>query len=139
MASKHYRARKAAAGAAAPAKPVETGEGCRVEEAPSDGLEEPGAWWCGATDNDAVWRGPMAVATAEDLAALDAQVCEMDRRLFVCETRGGRSDARLSGLYDDLHERIDEEARKSRQLAALLDLAVVVVFLVFLAASVAAR
>lgn len=134
MASKHYRARKAAAGAAAPAKPVETGEGCRVEAAPADGLEEPGTPWCGVTENDAAWRGPMAVATAEDLAALDAQVCEMDRRLFVCETRGGRSDARLSGLRDEMLERMGDEARKSRQLAALLDLAVVVVCLAFLAA-----
>ena len=139
MASKHYRARKAAAGAAAPAKPVETGEGCRVEAAPADGLEEPAAWWRGLADNDAVWRGPMAVATAEDLASLDARVCEMDRRLFVCEVRGGNSAARLSGLRDEMLERMGDEARKARQLAVLLDLAVVAVFLVFLAASVAAR
>lgn len=129
MASKHYRARKAAAATAAPAKPVETGEGCRVEVAPADGLEEPAAWWRGLT-KDAVWRGPMAVATAEDLASLDARVCE---------ARGGNSDARLSGLRDEMLERMGDEARKARQLAMLLDLAVVAVFLVFLAASVAAR
>lgn len=134
MASKHYRARKVAAATAAPAKPVETGEGCRVEVAPADGLEEPAAWWRGLADNDAVWRGHMAVATAEDLASLDARVCEMDRRLFVCEARGGNSDARLSGLRDEMLERMGDEARKARQLAALLDLAVVVVFLVFLVA-----
>lgn len=56
-------------------KPVEKTE---VKEPVPEGLGDEEAW-----------PGPMAVATAEDLAALDADVAALDRRLFVAETDAG--------------------------------------------------
>ena len=133
MTAKHVNRTRSAKGACAPARAVEAVEGCRVEVEAAQGLEEP-APRRGVGDGGAAWAGPMAVATAEDLASVDARVCEIERRLFVCEEAGKHFGDRLAGLYATMCQRMSAGDNRVKLLCALCDVVLLVVCLLSLAA-----
>ena len=132
MTAKHFKKTRAVKGTCTPARAVEAAEGCRVEVGAAQGLEEP-APRRGVGDGGAAWAGPMAVATAEDLASVDARVCEIERRLFVCEEAGRHFGDRQASLYAAMCERMAEGDRKGKLLCTLCDVVLLVVCLLFLA------
>lgn len=133
MTAKHVNRTRSAKGACTPARAVEAAEGCRVEVEAAQGLEEP-VPRRGVGDGGAAWAGPMAVATAEDLASVDARVCEIERRLFVCEEAGRHFGDRQAGLYAAMCGRMADGDRKARLIGAACDLALLAVCLLLLAA-----
>lgn len=133
MTAKHVNRTRSAKGACTPARAVEAAEGCRVEVEAAQGLEEP-APRRGVGDGGAAWAGPTAVATAEDLASVDARVCEIERRLFVCEEAGKHFGDRQAGLYAAMCQRMAEGDRKVKLVGVVCDLAVIAACLLLLAA-----